>query len=903
MNGANDRFFNLQFYTADPDVVTPDNRINTEVRMVPAVATPGYPATWSTDGRAGGVPDPYMAGPSWIQIGSEGGFLPEPVVIPPQPINWNMNATAFNVGNVTDHSLLLGPAERADVLVDFSQFAGQTLIMYNDAPAAFPALDPRYDYYTGDPDQTSSGGAPTTLPGYGPNIRAVMQVRVGSGTTTGNPLNGVTVTAGGSDYTIAPDVVFTGGTPTTPATGQASGAIDHATVISGGFGYNSIPTVAFSAPQMPGGVTASGYAVVSGGRVSGIVVTNKGSGYTSAPSVTFSNVGAIVQASATSALTITAVTLLDAGTGYLSKPTVTLVGGGGYGAAAVATLQAGPGYDMTQLQSVFAKTAGKQGVFEVSQDPIILPQAAYNSAYNTNFPADVASQYVLLGDFDKTFDSHILSGLTLTSGGAGYAPSIAVDVVFSGGGGSGAAATATVDASGVVTGLTLTNAGNGYTSAPTVDIPGGTTPAVATAALAHFDKIKFEPKAIHDEMNAAYEPEYGRMSGMLGLELPVTNALNQNMVLYGYASPPVDVFKDSITPMGTLDDGTQIWKITHNGVDTHPIHFHLFNVQLINRVAWDNALLPPEPNELGWKETVRVNPLEHTIVAFRPVAPDLPFDIPNSYRPIDVTQPLGAPLMGGPLGFLDPAGIATPIVNHMVNFGWEYVWHCHILSHEEMDMMHAMSFATKPKAPSNLIGTMLNGPRRIRLTWTNNALNSTGFQIERANDINFTTGLVTYNIVGTVTTYTDANDIANNTPYYYRVRAVNTVGDSSTPIPVGGVGYPTQTVLSDLSNIAEMAPPQAPSNMAATQPGGAGTPVVLTWTDNASNETSFILQRSNNGTTGWITATTTIPASPGVGGTVTFSFTSPLRTFYYRVMARNSFGTSAVSNVAVITVV
>ena len=85
-------------------------------------------------------------------------------------------------------------------------------------------------------------------------------------------------------------------------------------------------------------------------------------------------------------------------------------------------------------------------------------------------------------------------------------------------------------------------------------------------------------------------------------------------------------------------DGTQIWKITHNGVDTHPIHFHLFNVQLINRVAWDNAVRPPDANELGWKETVRVDPLEDTIVAMRPVAPTLPFEVPNSIRPIDPTQ-------------------------------------------------------------------------------------------------------------------------------------------------------------------------------------------------------------------------------------------------------------------------
>ena len=92
-----------------------------------------------------------------------------------------MNATAFNFGNVTDHSLLLGCAERADVIVDFSAYAGKTLILYNDAPAAFPALDPRYDYYTGNPDQTDTGGAPTTQPGYGPNTRTIMQIRV-SGT-------------------------------------------------------------------------------------------------------------------------------------------------------------------------------------------------------------------------------------------------------------------------------------------------------------------------------------------------------------------------------------------------------------------------------------------------------------------------------------------------------------------------------------------------------------------------------------------------------------------------------------------------------------------------------------------------------------------------------------------------
>ena len=111
--------------------------------------------------------DPQPAGPSWIQIGTEGGFLPAPVVVPNQPTTWITDPTRFDVGNVDQHSLLLGPAERADVIVDFSRFAGQTLILYNDAPAAFPARVASYDYYTGGPD-LSPVGAPTTLPGYGP---------------------------------------------------------------------------------------------------------------------------------------------------------------------------------------------------------------------------------------------------------------------------------------------------------------------------------------------------------------------------------------------------------------------------------------------------------------------------------------------------------------------------------------------------------------------------------------------------------------------------------------------------------------------------------------------------------------------------------------------------------------
>jgi hypothetical protein len=136
----------------------------------------------------------------------------------------------------------------------------------------------------------------------------------------------------------------------------------------------------------------------------------------------------------------------------------------------------------------------------------------------------------------------------------------------------------------------------------------------------------------------------------------------------------------------------QIWKITHNGVDTHPIHFHLFDVQLINRVGWDGFIRLPDANELGWKDTVRISPLEDTIVALRPVIPQVPFVLPESFRPLNPTQPLGSTMGFGQLDPLTGAALEPLQTNVMANFGFEYTWHCHILSHEENDMMRATVF-------------------------------------------------------------------------------------------------------------------------------------------------------------------------------------------------------------------
>lgn len=43
------------------------------------------------------------------------------------------------------------------------------------------------------------------------------------------------------------------------------------------------------------------------------------------------------------------------------------------------------------------------------------------------------------------------------------------------------------------------------------------------------------------------------------------------------------------------------------------------------------------------------------------------------------------------------------VVNHKVNYFWEYVCRCHVLGHEENDMMHAMVFAVAPRLPTHLM--------------------------------------------------------------------------------------------------------------------------------------------------------------------------------------------------------
>jgi len=546
LNASNDRTINLSFFVADPTIPQGQPGYLTEVKMVPSAPNTGLPPNWPMDGRDGGVPDPALSGPSFIQIGTEGGFLPVPVVIPPQPVTYTYNRRDIVVLNIDKHGLLLGPAERADVIVDFSAFAGKTLILYNDAPAPVPAFDPRIDYYTGDPDQTSTGGAATTLPGYGPNTRTMMQFVVG------------------------------GGSPVS--------------------------------------------------------------------------------------------------------------------------------FDPTNLNALLPKA------FAGSQAQPTVPEAAYNSTYSDNFP----NTYSRIASTSLTFAPYAGTSCTQDS-----------------------------------------QCGTGNTCNTAVGICRETMP--------------MGPKAIQE----LFTLDYGRMNATLGTELPFTNFANQTTVPLGYADPPTEYISGP---------NPQLWKVTHNGVDTHFIHFHLFNVQVINRVGWDGAIRPPDPNELGWKDTVRMNPLEDAIVAVNPIIPVLPFAVPDSNRLLDPTCPEnGTNANGCNFTNLDPiTGNPVTTVNTPYNFGWEYVWHCHILGHEENDMMRPIVVQLPPQPPTNLSATWTtNGIMTV--AFRDMSLTETSFTLQRALNNTFTQSLVTTTKPmspgwGPVT-YVD-NQVNGGTTYFYRIRANNGNGAS-----------------------------------------------------------------------------------------------------------------------------
>jgi hypothetical protein len=226
---------------------------------------------------------------------------------------------------------------------------------------------------------------------------------------------------------------------------------------SGGSGYTGTPsyTVFGGAGS---GVTLT--PVFTEGSLTSFTITDAGSGYLPGDIVQVGFQGGgtdttpILEAVLEGGV-LAYLTLISGGSGY---PTGTFplsfTGGGGTGATGTFTTSGGT------VQSVDLTAGG----------------ANYTSAPTIAFPIPGSGATIT-----ATESGGFVTALTIGSGGSGYTPGT-YPLAFSGGGGSGAAATYTVNLSGVVASTTIVAGGTAYTSAPTVTVPSGSG-AVAVAAI------------------------------------------------------------------------------------------------------------------------------------------------------------------------------------------------------------------------------------------------------------------------------------------------------------------------------------------------------------------------------------------------------------------------------------
>lgn len=182
LNACNARFLNLQMFVDDgsPDGIT--------------LSSSGNPTNQPFKNAAAPTPS-GNATPNFLVIGTEGGFLPAPTFVP--------SNVPFSTSAISG-SLIVAPAERPDLIVDFAGYAGKNIILYNDAPAPFPVGDFRNDYFPGLNNKNPVNA--TTPPGQGPNTRVLMRFKVMAATSADAPLTITPATnlAAGNDPLLVP---------------------------------------------------------------------------------------------------------------------------------------------------------------------------------------------------------------------------------------------------------------------------------------------------------------------------------------------------------------------------------------------------------------------------------------------------------------------------------------------------------------------------------------------------------------------------------------------------------------------------------------------------------------------------------------------------------------------------
>ncbi|MGD8404151.1 MAG: multicopper oxidase domain-containing protein [Anaerolineales bacterium] len=127
-------------------------------------------------------------------------------------------------------------------------------------------------------------------------------------------------------------------------------------------------------------------------------------------------------------------------------------------------------------------------------------------------------------------------------------------------------------------------------------------------------------------------------------------------------------------------DDTEIWEIYNFTADAHPIHLHLVNFEILNREDFEYAIT-------GTQTTSQHNGTTGEAPEISNVQFTGPASVGSEYfetAPKDMVTSLPGDPDGAP-----PTGQMVRIKAHFNKTG-RYVWHCHILSHEDHEMMRVL---------------------------------------------------------------------------------------------------------------------------------------------------------------------------------------------------------------------
>ena len=178
-----------------------------------------------------------------------------------------------------------------------------------------------------------------------------------------------------------------------------------------------------------------------------------------------------------------------------------------------------------------------------------------------------------------------------------------------------------------------------------------------------------------------------------------------------------------------------------------------------------------------------------------------------------------------------------------------------------------------PAAPTGLAATIIS-PFQIDLSWNDNSTNETGFKVyQKKGSGNWS--LIIALPAGSLSL--SATGLLQNKKYSFKVVAYNSFGKAASNIAVATTPIPV---------------PAAPGSLAAT--AISDIRVILTWTDNSTDETGFRIERKTGAAGAWHE----IGLAPANATAFADTTVAASTEYYYRVAAYNTGGNSAWSNEA-----